>query len=47
MSAPREPRGLAAPVGDEGQVLGAIMVDAAIAQIAPQAWGAQAPRVFS
>ena len=34
-------------VGDEGQLLGAITVDAAIAQIAPQAWSAQAPRVFS
>ena len=34
-------------VGDEGRLLGAITVDAAIAQIAPEAWSAQAPRVFS
>ncbi len=34
-------------VGREGRLLGAITVDAAIAQIAPQAWSAQAPRVFS
>jgi hypothetical protein len=65
MSAAREPRGPVASVGDEGQLLGAIIpasppplaepvtfgdggqLFSAIAQVAPQAWSAQAPRVFS
>lgn len=34
-------------VGPEGQLLGAVTVDAAVLQAAPQAWGAQAPRIFS
>ena len=33
--------------GRDGRLLGAITVDAAMAQIAPPAWLAQAPRVFS
>jgi magnesium transporter len=34
-------------VGPEGYVLGAVTVDAAIAQVAPAQWGTQAPRIFS
>ncbi len=34
-------------VGDEGQLLGIVTVDAAIAQVAPPAWRTQAPRIFS
>jgi CBS domain-containing protein len=34
-------------VGPEGQLLGAVTVDAAVLQAAPQAWGSQAPRIFS
>lgn len=34
-------------VGDEGQLLGIVTVDAAIAQVAPESWRAQAPRIFS
>ena len=34
-------------VGAEGQLLGAVTVDAAVLQAAPQAWGSQAPRIFS
>lgn len=34
-------------VGPEGQLLGALTVDAAVLQVAPQAWGSQAPRIFS
>jgi CBS domain-containing protein len=34
-------------VGTEGQLLGAVTVDAAVQQAAPQAWGSQAPRIFS
>jgi magnesium transporter len=34
-------------VGNEGQLLGIVTVDAAIAQVAPQSWRAQAPRIFS
>jgi magnesium transporter len=34
-------------VGDEGQILGAVTVDAAVAQVAPARWRAQAPRVFT
>jgi magnesium transporter len=34
-------------VGDEGQLLGVVTVDAAVAQVAPPSWSAQAPRVFS
>ena len=34
-------------VGPDGQLLGAVTVDAAVLQAAPQAWGSQAPRIFS
>ena len=34
-------------VGDEGQLLGIVTVDAAIAQVAPTSWRTQAPRIFS
>ena len=34
-------------VGSEGQLIGTVTIDAAVSQIAPQSWRAQAPRVFS
>jgi Mg/Co/Ni transporter MgtE len=34
-------------VGHKGQILGAVTVDAAVAQVAPQSWSVLAPRVFS
>ncbi|MCA1604195.1 MAG: CBS domain-containing protein [Acidobacteria bacterium] len=34
-------------VGDEGELLGIVTVDAAIAQVAPVSWRTQAPRIFS
>jgi CBS domain-containing protein len=34
-------------VGKEGQLLGVVTVDAAVAQVAPPSWSTQAPRVFS
>ncbi|MFN2512753.1 MAG: magnesium transporter MgtE N-terminal domain-containing protein [Pyrinomonadaceae bacterium] len=34
-------------VGDEGQLLGLVTVDAAIIQVAPPSWLTQAPRIFS
>ena len=34
-------------VGSEGQLLGSVTIDAAISQVAPRSWRAQAPRVFS
>jgi CBS domain-containing protein len=34
-------------VGAEGQLLGTVTIDAAISQVAPRSWRAQAPRVFS
>jgi magnesium transporter len=34
-------------VGEEGQLLGVVTVDAAVAQVAPPSWTTQAPRVFS
>jgi magnesium transporter len=34
-------------VAPDGQLLGAVTVDAAVLQAAPQAWGSQAPRIFS
>jgi magnesium transporter len=34
-------------VGLNGQLLAAVTVDAAVLQAAPQAWGSQAPRIFS
>jgi CBS domain-containing protein len=34
-------------VGEEGQLLGTVTIDAAVAQVAPRSWRAQAPRVFS
>ncbi len=39
---------LALPVvGREGELLGAVTLDAALAQLAPASWAEQAPRVFS
>jgi Mg/Co/Ni transporter MgtE len=34
-------------VGHDGQLLGAMTVDAAVAQVAPVPWRTQAPRVFT
>jgi Mg/Co/Ni transporter MgtE len=34
-------------VGGEGQLLGTVTIDAAVSQVAPRNWRAQAPRVFS
>jgi Mg/Co/Ni transporter MgtE len=34
-------------VGGQGQLLGRVTIDAAVSQLAPQSWRAQAPRVFS
>lgn len=34
-------------VGAEGQLLGVVTVDAAVAQVAPRSWSAQAPRIFA
>jgi magnesium transporter len=34
-------------VGSEGQLLGVVTVDAAVARVAPANWRAQAPRIFS
>lgn len=34
-------------VGKEGQLLGTVTIDAAVSQVAPRSWRAQAPRVFS
>jgi Mg/Co/Ni transporter MgtE len=34
-------------IGDEGQLLGLVTIDAAIAQAAPPDWRRQAPRIFS
>lgn len=34
-------------VGEEGQLLGVVTVDAAVAQVAPPSWSALAPRVFT
>ena len=34
-------------VGSEGQLLGTVTIDAAVSQVAPRSWRAQAPRVFS
>ena len=34
-------------VGGEGELLGAVTVDVAVAQVAPPNWRAQAPRIFS
>ena len=34
-------------VGSEGQLLGRVTIDAAVSQVAPSSWRAQAPRVFS
>ena len=34
-------------VGEEGRLLGVVTVDAAVAQVAPQSWSGQVPRVFS
>jgi magnesium transporter len=34
-------------VGQEGRLLGVVTVDAAVAQVAPRSWSAQAPRIFS
>jgi magnesium transporter len=34
-------------VGGEGELLGAVTVDVAVAQVAPANWRSQAPRIFS
>jgi CBS domain-containing protein len=34
-------------VGSQGQLLGTVTIDAAVSQVAPRRWRAQAPRVFS
>jgi Mg/Co/Ni transporter MgtE len=34
-------------VGAEGELLGTVTIDAAVSQVAPRSWRAQAPRVFS
>ncbi len=34
-------------VGEEGQLLGVVTVDAAVAQVAPISWKTQAPRIFA
>ena len=34
-------------VGNEGELLGTVTIDAAVSQVAPRSWRAQAPRVFS
>jgi CBS domain-containing protein len=34
-------------VGKDGQLLGTVTIDAAVTQVAPRGWRAQAPRVFS
>ena len=34
-------------VGKEGQLLGTVTIDAAVSQVAPRNWRAQAPKVFS
>jgi CBS domain-containing protein len=34
-------------VGREGQLLGTVTIDAAVSQVAPRGWRAQAPKVFS
>ena len=34
-------------IGNEGQLLGTVTIDAAVAQVAPRSWRAQAPKVFS
>ena len=34
-------------VGPEGQLLGAVTIDAAVSHVAPRSWRAQAPKVFS
>lgn len=34
-------------IGDQGQLLGTVTIDAAVSQVAPRSWRAQAPKVFS
>lgn len=34
-------------IGDKGQLLGTVTIDAAVSQVAPRNWRAQAPKVFS
>lgn len=34
-------------VAPDGNLLGAVTVDAAVLQVAPESWGSQAPRIFS
>lgn len=34
-------------VGKDGELLGTVTIDAAVSQVAPRSWRAQAPRVFS
>jgi len=34
-------------IGDEGQIVGLVTVNAAVAKVAPSGWRTQAPRIFS
>ena len=34
-------------VGKDGELLGTVTIDAAVSQVAPRGWRAQAPKVFS
>jgi magnesium transporter len=34
-------------IGSQGQLVGTVTIDAAVSQVAPRSWRAQAPRVFS
>jgi magnesium transporter len=34
-------------IGREGELLGTVTIDAAVSQVAPRSWRAQAPRIFS
>jgi Mg/Co/Ni transporter MgtE len=34
-------------VGKDGQLIGTVTIDAAVSQVAPRSWRAQAPKVFS
>lgn len=34
-------------IGQDGQLLGTVTIDAAVSQVAPRSWRTLAPRVFS
>ena len=34
-------------IGKDGELLGTVTIDAAVSQVAPRSWRAQAPKVFS